>query len=40
MLLNGACVNSSINATVIKENALLIHEVDRQEKEDSIYIQR
>ena len=27
MLLDEACVNSSINATLIKENALLIHEV-------------
>ena len=27
MSLDGACVSSSINATVIKENALLIHEV-------------
>ena len=27
MSLEGACVSSSINATIIKENALLIHEV-------------
>ena len=27
MSLDGACVSSSINTTVIKENALLIHEV-------------
>ena len=39
MSLDGACVSSSINTTVIKENALLIHDV-RQDKEDSIYIQR
>ena len=27
MSLDGSCVSSSINATVIKKNALLIHEV-------------
>ena len=27
MSLDGNCISSSINATVIKENALLIHEV-------------
>ena len=37
MSLDGACVNSSINATVIKENALLIHEV-RQTGERRQYI--
>ena len=29
MSLDGACVSSSINATVIKENALMIHKVRR-----------
>ena len=37
MSLDGSCVNSSINATVIKENALLIHEV-RQAGERRQYI--
>ena len=37
MSLDGACVNSSINATVIKENALLINEV-RQIGERRQYI--
>ena len=37
MLLDGACVSSLINATVIKENALLIHEV-RQTGERRQYI--
>ena len=37
MSLDGACVSSSINATVIKENALLIHDV-RQAGERRQYI--
>ena len=37
MSLDGACVSSSINATVIKKNALLIHEV-RQAEERRQYI--
>ena len=37
MSLDGACVSSSINATLIKENALLIHEV-RQTGERRQYI--
>ena len=37
MSLDGACVSSSINATVIKENALLIHEV-RQPRDRRQYI--
>ena len=37
MSLDGSCVSSSINATVIKENALLIHEV-RQVGERRQYI--
>ena len=37
MSLDGSCVSSSINATVIKENALLIHEV-RQAGERRQYI--
>ena len=37
MSLDGSCVSSSINATFIKENALLIHEV-RQAGERRQYI--
>ena len=32
MSLDGACVSSSINATIIKENALVIHEVRQAEQ--------
>ena len=37
MSLDGACVSSSINATVIKENALLIHEVRMRQRRQYIY---
>ena len=37
MSLDGACVNSSINATLIKENALLIHETKATDSRQYIY---
>ena len=37
MSLDGACVSSSVNATLIKENALLIHETKATDSRQYIY---